>query len=121
MKATLTKVGDPDGDVLIEYVENHDGDKADEGGRDRRGDLGCHVVFELLQVLVFEFRRECKEHSQAVDGDGNNGRQDQQNLKDKEHKGKDRNVCLNITRSFRSRAHTEQLLFYFYYIIITNV
>lgn len=33
-KATLTKVGDPDGDALIEHVENHDDDKADDGGRD---------------------------------------------------------------------------------------
>lgn len=93
VKATLTKVGDPDGDALIEYVENHDDDKADDGGRDRRGHLGCHVLLQrlqLLQVLGSEPCREGKERSQAVDGDRNNGRHDQQDLKDKEHKGKDR-------------------------------
>lgn len=88
MRAPLTKVGDPDGDALIEYVENHDDDKADDGGRDRRGHLRCHVLLQRLELLLAEPRGEGEEHSQAVDGDRNNGRHDQQNLKDKNTKEK---------------------------------
>lgn len=104
VKATLTKVGDPDGDALVEHVENHDDDKADDGGRDRRGHLRCHVLLqrlELLQVIMSEPRGEGKERSQAVDGDRNNGRHDQQNLKDKNTKGKTEmhslfKICLDL-------------------------
>lgn len=40
----LTKVGDPDGDPLIENVEDHNHDKADEGGCDRGGHLRRHIL-----------------------------------------------------------------------------
>lgn len=85
-KFKLTKVGDPDGDSLIEDVEDHDYDKADEGGCDRSGHLRRHILLQglqFLQVLSSEFCREGKKRSQAVDNDGHDGRQDQQNLKDK--------------------------------------
>lgn len=40
----LTKVSDPDGNSLIENIEDHDDDKADEGGRDRGGHLRRHIL-----------------------------------------------------------------------------
>lgn len=53
----LTEVGDPDGDPLIENVEDHNHDEADERGGDGRGHLRRHVLlqrFQLLQVLSSE-------------------------------------------------------------------
>lgn len=82
---TLTEVGDPDGDALVEDVEDHDHDEADEGGGDGRGHLGGDVLLQglqLLQVLSPESGREGEKSSQAVDGDGHDGCQDQQNLQD---------------------------------------
>lgn len=82
----LTKVGDPDGDPLIENVEDHNHDKADERGGDGCGHLRRHVLlqgFQLLQVLSSESSREGKKCSQAIDSDGHNGRDDQQNLNEK--------------------------------------
>lgn len=82
----LTKVCDPDGDPLIEDIEDHDDDKADERGRDRGGHLWRHVLLkglQLLQVLSSEFSREGEEHGQTVHGDGRDGGQDQQNLGNK--------------------------------------
>lgn len=81
----LTEIGDPDGDALVENVEDHDHDEADEGGGDGRGHLGGDVLLQglqLLQVLSPESGREGEKSSQAVDGDGHDGRQDQQNLQD---------------------------------------
>lgn len=43
-KSELTKVSDPDGDPLIENVEDHDHNKADEGGGDGRCHLRRHVL-----------------------------------------------------------------------------
>ena len=83
----LTEVSDPDGDALVENVEDHDDDKADDRGRDRRDHLRRHVLLQrlqLLHVLVSVFAGEDEEDGQAVHDDGRNGRQDQQNLKDKE-------------------------------------
>lgn len=81
----LTEVGDPDGHALVEDVEDHDDDEADDGGRDRGGHLRRHVLLQrlqLLQVLGSELGGEGEEGGQAVDGDGNDGRHDEQNLKD---------------------------------------
>lgn len=79
----LTEVGDPDGDALVENVEDHDHHEADEGGGDGRGHLGGDVLLQrlqVLQVLSSESGREGEKRSQAVDGDGHDGGQDEQNL-----------------------------------------
>lgn len=81
----LTKVRDPDGDALVENVEDHNYNKADERGCDRSGHLRRHVLLQrlqLLQLLASESGGEGEEDGQAVDNDGHDGRQDQQNLKD---------------------------------------
>lgn len=54
----LTEVGDPDGHALVEDVEDHDDHEADDGGRDRSGHLGCHVVLQRLQVRVLQLGGE---------------------------------------------------------------
>lgn len=85
----LTEIGDPDGDSLVEDVEDHDDDEADDGGCDGGGHLRRHVLLErlqLLQVLRSEFSREGEEHSQAVHDDGHHGCQDQQKLQKNQQK-----------------------------------
>ena len=44
MQFKPTKVGDPDGDALIENIEDHDYNEADEGSCDGSGHLRCHVL-----------------------------------------------------------------------------
>lgn len=94
----LTEVGDPDGDALVEDVEDHDDNEADDRSRDRGGHLGRHVLLQrlqLLQVLRSEPRGEGEEGGQAVDGDGDDGRHDEQNLKDKKQE-RDKNLLETV-------------------------
>lgn len=52
-KHKRTIVCDPDGDALVEHIKDHDDNKADDGGCDRRGHLRRHVLLYWLQVLQF--------------------------------------------------------------------
>lgn len=84
-KPRLTEVCNPDGDSLVENIEDHDHHETDDGGSDRRGHLRSHVLLyglQVLQVVVSEFVGEGDEDRQAVHDDGHDGGQDQQNLKE---------------------------------------
>lgn len=89
-KKKLTEVGDPDGHTLVEHVEDHDDHEADDGGRDRRGHLGRHVLLQRLQlqVLVSQLGGEGEKGGQAVDGDGDDGRHDEKNLEEEKRVGR---------------------------------
>lgn len=67
-RGSLTKICDPDGHFLIEVVEQHDDDEADDGGRDGRGHLRGHILFKRLQVLQVstQLLGEGDKHGQTV-------------------------------------------------------
>ncbi len=70
-RGSLTEVCDPDGHFLVEVVENHDDDEADDGGCDGRGHLRGDILFEWLQLLsihqiISQLHRENYEHRQTV-------------------------------------------------------
>lgn len=44
IRSKLTKVGDPDGDPLIEGIEDHNYNEANDGGCDRSSHLRRHVL-----------------------------------------------------------------------------
>ncbi len=87
-RGSLTEVCDPDGHFLVEVVENHDDDEADDGGCDGRGHLRGDILFEWLQLLsihqiISQLHRENYEHRQTVHDHADHRRYDQQNLQQK--------------------------------------
>lgn len=87
-RGSLTEVCDPDGHFLVEVVENHDDDEADDGGCDGRGHLRGDILFEWLQLLsilqvISQPHRENYEHRQTVHDHADHRRYDQQNLQQK--------------------------------------
>lgn len=79
----LTEVGDHDGHLLIDRVEDHDDDEANNGSRDGRGHLWGQVLLDWVCPIgvLGERRGEHDEHRQPVDNDPNHRGDDEQDLK----------------------------------------
>lgn len=79
----LTEVGDHDGHLLVDGVEDHDDDEADDGGCDGCGHLWGQVLLDwVCPVGVLGKRcREHDEHRQPVHNDPNHRGNDEQDLK----------------------------------------
>lgn len=78
----FTHIGDPNGHPLIEEVEDHDDDKVDAGGGDRRGQLRSDEFAHQLDLPhgVFDDTCEGSIHSQPVCYDSNDTGHYQRNL-----------------------------------------
>lgn len=79
----LTKVGDHDGHLLIDSVQDHDDDEADDRSCDGCGHLWCQVFLDWVGPIgvLGEGCREHNEHRQPVDDDADHRRDDEQDLK----------------------------------------
>lgn len=79
----LTEVGDHDGHLLVDRVEDHDDDEANNGSRDGRGHLWGQVLLDWVCPIgvLGERRGEHDEHGQPVDNDPDHRGDDEQDLK----------------------------------------
>lgn len=79
----LTKVGDHDGHLLVDRVEDHDDDEANDGGCDGRGHLWGQVLLDRVCPVGVcgKRRRKHYEHRQPVDDDPDHRGDNEQDLK----------------------------------------
>lgn len=79
----LTEVGDHDGHPLVDSVQDHDDDEADDRSCDGRGHLRCQVFLDGVGPVGVggEGGGEHNEHRQPVDDDADHGSDDEQDLK----------------------------------------
>lgn len=79
----LTKVGDHDGHLLVDGVEDHDDDEADDGGCDGCGHLRGQVLLDRVCPIGVRGKRRRKhdEHGQPVDNDPDHRGDNEQDLK----------------------------------------
>lgn len=74
------EVGDHDGHFLVDRVEDHDDDEANNGSRDGRGHLWGQVLLDWVCPIgvLGERRGEHNEHGQPVDNDPDHRGDDEQ-------------------------------------------
>lgn len=82
-RQNLTEVGDHDGHLLVDRVEDHDDDEADDGGCDGCGHLWGQVLLDRVCPVGVLGERCGKydEHGQPVDNDPDHRGDDEQDLK----------------------------------------
>lgn len=95
-----TKVSDQDCHFFIDHVENHNDNKADEGGGHWRGRLRSQVLAEGLRSIdvLGQLWGERQENWEPVDNDSNNWSNNQKDLP-----GECKKICSCSTTGVRKK------------------